>query len=229
MRCTLCNTSTIQYGTLCPTCTLTTRNHIADLPRMWEELEDWLTPGSRGASPYSGRPSKVEAPMPLDEDVLSLRAAGGIIGVLEDWHSAVRHARTLPELPAAAAASPARRVHAAAHGLASHIHFIALWEQGPVLGSEIRRLVDRVQNILEPGRNDDAPRFLGHCIAVDESGVVCGAKLYADMSRPVQCDWCLCPYPPSQWLQLRHFQPGRTPTHGDASSPAGRTEERIAA
>ncbi|WP_406365231.1 hypothetical protein [Streptomyces sp. NBC_00645] len=228
MLCTLCRTSKIQYGTLCGDCTLTTRDHLARLPRMWEDLEDWLTPEVRGITQYGGRASKTEAPMPLDGDVLSLRGPGGIVGVLEDWHAAVRHARALPELPTPGALP--RRVHAAADRLAAHIHFIALWEQGPTLALEIHRLVERVKDVLEPGRHDDKPTLLGTCIAVDPSGVVCGAELYADMTRTVQCDWCLCLYPPSQWLQLRALQPGRGATAEFPAPPApARETEEIAA
>lgn len=219
MLCTLCTTTTIEHGTLCGACTLTTRDRIASLPRLWEQLEDCLTPGVRGTTQYGGRASKVEAPLPLDEDVLSLRAAGGIIGVLEDWHSAIRQTRRLADPPPRGALE--HRVTAAAAGLARHIHFIALWDQGPALAREIHRLVERVADILDPGRNDDRPQLLGYCIAVDSSGVVCGAEIHADMSRPVQCDWCLCPYPPSQWLQLRALQPRRRGTTDSAASAEG--------
>ncbi|MGW6210970.1 hypothetical protein [Streptomyces sp. NPDC055109] len=224
MRCTLCHTSELKHGTLCGDCTLATRDNLTRLPRMWDDLEDYLTPGVRGLTQYGGRASKVEAPLPLDGDVLSLRGPGGIVGVLEDWHAGVRDARALPELPTTGAL--VRRVHAAAGALVAHIHFIALWEQGPLLALEIHRLVERVRDVLEPGRHDDKPTLLGTCIAVDPSGVVCGAELYADMTRTVQCDWCLCLYPPSQWLQLRALQPGRRATAGlpDPSAPARQTE-----
>ncbi|MGW0795154.1 hypothetical protein [Streptomyces sp. NPDC002692] len=214
MHCTLC-TTTVEFDSICVACTITTREEIASLPGLWEQLEECLTPDVRGASPYGGRASKVEAPMPLDGEVLSLRAAGGIIGVLEDWHAAIRQTRSRPALQPSG--SLGHRLTVAAAGLIDHIHFIALWEQGPVLAREIHRLVERVQDILDPGRADDQPRILGRCIAVDSSGVICGAEIVADMSRPVQCDWCLCPYPPSQWLQLRALQPGRA---GAARVPA---------
>ena len=208
MICTLCTKHLVKHGTLCNDCTRTTLDRIQRLPRMWASLEAWLAPGTTGPAAYGGRARLAEAPMPLRQDVLDLRAAGGIVGVLEDWRDAVYDTRgyTLP--PRAAALT--RRVQAASSALQGQIHFIALWEQGGQLALEVGHLVDRVRAVVQPGRALDEPAeptFLGHCIAVDPSGIVCGHRLYADMARPVQCSWCLCSYPPDTWLALRHFQP----------------------
>ncbi|GGX99142.1 hypothetical protein [Streptomyces fructofermentans] len=209
MICTLCKTHVLRHGTLCSTCTTNTLGHLHRLPRMWAALETWLAPGTTGAAQYGGRVRHPEAPLPLDTEVLTLRAAGGITGVLEDWADAVRHTRGLPERPRVG--SLAHRVTAAAGYLASQIHFIALWEQGPQLGREIGQLVDRARNAVQRDEAEEKgrPTFLGYCIAVDPSGVICGARIPAAIDRPVQCAWCLCPYPPETWLQLRHLQPGR--------------------
>lgn len=218
MICTLCKTNTLRYGTLCGACTLDTLAHIRRLPRMWAGLEAWLTPGVRGAQ-YGGRVRHAEAPLPLDAEVLTLRAAGGITGVLEDWRDAVRDARGLHEWERVG--SLAHRVAGAAGYLASQIHFIALWEQGPQLGRELRQLVERVERHVQPALPEERalPEFLGYCIAVDPSGVICGARIPLVMDRPVQCGWCLCPYPPETWLQLRHYQPGSgTDTAGELAA-----------
>lgn len=207
MICTLCKTKQ-PYGGLCPTCITDTLDHIHDMPRLWADLEDWLIPGVRGSAPYGGRVRMAEAPLPLDEEALTLRAAGGIVGVLEDWHDAICQTRHLPA--PSHAGSLACRVGAAAAGLAGHIHFIALWEQGAQLAREIRQLVARIRHVVEPGHELDEPKpplLLGYCVAVDPSGVVCGARIYADIRRAVQCGWCLSLYPPDRWLELRRLQP----------------------
>jgi len=209
MICTLCSTQ-LEHGTLCPDCTRATLERLQRLPRIWASLEAWLTPGSSGPAQYGGRTRMAEAPMPLSQEVLDLRSAGGIVGVLEDWRDAVHDTRRLP-IPARAGSLWHRICHASAD-LQDQIHFIALWEHGGQLGREIRRLVERVSAVVQPGRALDeppAPTFLGHCIAVDPGGIVCGTKLFADMTRPVQCEWCLCTYPPDSWLALRHYQPGQ--------------------
>lgn len=212
MICTLCKTNTLRYGTLCTTCTTDTLAHIRRLPRMWSALEDWLIPGVKGGAQYGGRVRKAEAPLPLDAEVLTLRAAGGITGVLEDWADAVRDARDRPEQERIG--SLAHRVAYASSYLAGQIHFIALWEQGPQLGREVSQLVERVERHVQPALPEEKrrPEFLGYCVAVDPSGVICGARIPLVLDRPVECEWCGCPYPPSTWLQLRHFQPGRTQT-----------------
>ncbi|MDX3294640.1 hypothetical protein PV569_13080 [Streptomyces scabiei] len=208
MICTLCK-KTQPYDGLCPTCTLDTLDHITAMPHLWAELEDWLVPGVRGGAQYGGRVRMAEAPLPLDEEALTLRAAGGIAGVLEDWHDAIREARHQPIPPRAG--SLAHRVGAASAGVAGHIHFIAQWEQGAQLAREIRQLVARIRRVTEPGHELDEPKpplLLGYCVAVDPSGVVCGSRIYADIRRAVQCGWCLALYPPDRWLELRRLQPG---------------------
>lgn len=220
MICTLCKKHLV-HGALCAACTLDTLGHLHRLPRLWTALEAWLAPAVTGGAQYGGRVRHAEAPLPLDSEVLNLRAAGGIAGVLEDWRDAVRETRGLPAPERTG--SLAHRVTSAGAYLAGQIHFIALWDQGAQLGREVSQLAERVQRIVdpepEPGR--DQPVLLGYCIAVYPSGMVCGTRIHADISRPVQCGWCLCPYPPDTWLQLRHFQPGhhgQTDEHDQAET-----------
>lgn len=219
MICTLCTTNHLTHGTLCPACTRDTLDRLQRLPRLWASLEAWLTPGSSGPAQYGGRVRMVEAPMPLSQEVLDLRAGGGILGVLEDWRDAVFETRDM-RVPARTGSHWHRLVKASVE-LEDQIHFIALWEQGPQLAREIRRLVDRVRDVVQPGRALDEPpepTFLGYCIATIADDIVCGTKLFADMSRPVQCTWCLCLYPPDQWLALRNLQPGRAQPDAEPES-----------
>ena len=213
MICTLCKEHPLPYGALCPACTRELQDRLASLPRLWAALEAWLSPAVRGLSQYGGRTAMVEAPLPLAEEVLDLRAAGGIVGVLEDWHDAVCASRSLDARPRTG--SLALRVNAAAWGLIHHIYFIALWDEAPVLGREIRDLVDRVRRVVQP--EDDTPKrtILGRCITIDAAGVECGSTLYADVGKPVQCGRCLGLYPPDSWLALRNSQPGQADADQD--------------
>lgn len=221
MICTLCTEHDLEHGTLCSDCTRDTLDRLERLPRMWASLEAWLAPGNAGPTgpvQYGGRGRLAEAPLPLNKEALDLRSAGGIVGVLEDWRDAVHQTRGLP-IPGRTASLWSRVVRASA-GLQDHIHFIVLWDQGGQFALEVRQLVDRVRAVVQPGRALDeppVPTLLGYCIAVDPSGVVCGRKLYADMGRTVQCDWCLCAYPPDTWLALRAYQPGRLVTAAAAA------------
>jgi len=223
MICTLCTTHELEYGSLCPGCTRATHDRLLRLPGLWASLEAWLAPGATGPAAYGGRSRLAEAPLPLNKEVLDLRAAGGIVGVLEDWREAVYETRgwRRPER----AASLAHRVTIAAADLDHHLDFIARWYAGASFGWDIRRLVDRVRTVVQPGREPGEQQFLGYCIAVDPGGIVCGNRLFADMARPVQCDWCLCSYPPDTWLALRNFQPARA----NAATGAARDLEPTAA
>lgn len=213
MICTLCTKHVVKHGTICNDCALVTLDRLQRLPRMWATLEAWLTPGvsgPTGPAAYGSRGRLAEAPMPLRQEVLDLRAAGGIVGILEDWRDAIYDTRELAIPPRTT--SLGHRARAASVALQHQIHFIALWEQGGQLAREIRDLVGRVHAVVQPGRALDAPpeaTFLGYCIAVDQAGIICGHKLWADLRRTVQCDWCLCQYPPDTWLALRRFQPGQ--------------------
>ncbi|MCX4974254.1 hypothetical protein [Streptomyces sp. NBC_00620] len=217
MICTLCTTNHLRYGTLCADCTLTTRELLQRLPRMWASLEVWLTPGTTGTVQYGGRVRPAEAPLPVSAEVLDLRAAGGIAGVLEDWSDAIRQARRMQPRPRTGGL--AHRVRAAAADLLGQIHFIALWDQGPQLGRELQQLVHRIQAAAQPPEPHKKGTLLGTCIAVDQSGIVCGAELWAQPGQRVSCSWCLCPYPPERWLALLHHQPGND--HDDSAEPIG--------
>ncbi|MFF7259496.1 hypothetical protein ACFZCL_04270 [Streptomyces sp. NPDC008159] len=220
MICTLCDTHELEYGSLCPSCTRATHERLTRLPRLWSSLESWLTPGTTGSAQYGGRVRLAEAPLPLDSEVLDLIAEGGIVGVLEDWREAVYETRGWWWPPRAN--TIAQRVTIAADDLNHHLDWISRWYAGEAFGRDIRRLFQRAYRVVQPGHDLDQPRptFLGHCIAVDPSGVVCGAKIYADMRTAVQCEWCLCPYPPERWLALRHFQPGSRPAAAPERSAA---------
>lgn len=209
MICTLCTTHELDYGSLCHSCTRSTHDRLQRLPRMWQSLEAWLAPGTTGAAQYGGRVRRAEAPLPVDGEVLDLRAAGGIVGVLEDWREAVYETRGWAT--PVRAVPLAHRISIAAADLDHHLDWISRWYAGASFGWDIRRLTDRVRQVVQPGRDADEPTFLGYCIAVDSAGIICGSSLYADMTRPVQCEWCLCSYPPDTWMALRHHQPGRSP------------------
>ncbi|MGW4300393.1 hypothetical protein ACWEHT_11510 [Streptomyces sp. NPDC004646] len=204
MTCTLCK-KRLEHGYLCPGCTRDTLTRLHTMTAWWASLEEWLIPGRAGTAQYGGRVRRAEAPLPLAQEALDLRAGGGIAGVLEDWHAAVCDARGIP-LPPRPASMVARVRHAAAR-LVAHIHFIVLWEQSAQFAREIRALEVRVLEVTDPGRDEDEPTELGRCVAELQDGTVCGACLYADMGRPVQCTRCGCAYPPETWLALRHYQP----------------------
>ncbi|MGW3410277.1 hypothetical protein [Streptomyces sp. NPDC000888] len=228
MICTLCtNEDTRDDERLCHGCTRTTHERLQRLPRMWAALEQWLTPGNTGAPMYGGRVRPAHAPLPLREDVLSLRAAGGIVGILEDWRAAMQQARGWG--PPALETGLARRVAVAARALDHNLEWIVRWEEGPTFADEIRQLVHRALAAAQPPEPRKRGTLLGTCIAVDPSGVVCGADLWVQPGQRVKCEWCLCRYPPDTWLALLHHQPTRPPAAEDQDDEQGEPAHMAAA
>lgn len=63
-------------------CAERVRQNLLALPGLYRQLGDALVPGRRGGG---GRSGTRTAPLPCNEDALSLRSRGGIEGVLATW------------------------------------------------------------------------------------------------------------------------------------------------
>ncbi|WP_030569667.1 hypothetical protein [Streptomyces aureocirculatus] len=205
--CPHCTTHDLEHGGfLCDPCIRATSRRLRALPWLWAGLEARLMPGS--STPHAmGRTPSATAALPLQEEVLDLRAEGGIVTVLETWRLLVHDARTLP--PPAPAVGIGPRVTIAATALELHLDWIARWHRAPDLARDVNTLVGRSLAVIQLGHDTDQARYLGRCIAQSTDGTVCGRPLYAHRERVVQCEWCLCRYTPDTWLALRHHQPGR--------------------
>lgn len=212
--CGLCERE-LEHGYLCPGCRSATTERLNRMPQLWAALAVFLAPGG-GAAPQYGRTRAAEAPLPVREHVLSLRAAGGIAGVLEDWRAAMQADRGWgpPAIPAAVD----RRVAVAARGLAINMDWIAVeWPQAGQFATEIRALERDVLTIVDPEDPDERRRErgtpIGHCVAqVDETSPedpeVCGAVLRAYPGDALLiCRWCGTTYGPEQYLLLKALQP----------------------
>lgn len=208
MNCTLCATETDDY--LCPSCTVDTADRLAAMPSRYEELAEFLHPGAR--RPEFGRTRAAEAPLPIVEPVFNLRGPGGIVGVLEDWHSAVQAERGVAAT--AAGGSFHRRVRAASRGLAGHLEWIVThWDMAGQFAEEIRQLERDVNAIVDPVDPSERPQEFGPCPRMLSLEDICGAVL---LLRPAQgtidCAWCGATWPPSRWLDLAEAQQERQAT-----------------
>lgn len=207
--CGLCEQQ-LEHGHLCPGCTRATTLRLERLPKLWAALEAFLAPGS-STSPHYGRTRPAEAPLPVREHVLTLRAAGGIAGVLEDWRAAMQKDRGWgePALPAAVD----RRVTAAARGLAMNMDWIASdWPQAGAFALEVRALEQDVLTIVDPEDPEERRHRhgtrIGHCVAALPDATVCGAILRAYPGDALlTCRWCGAEYGPEQYLLLKALQP----------------------
>lgn len=206
--CGLCEQQ-LEHGHLCPGCTRATLDRLNRMPRLWEALAAFLAPGSSASTP-TGRTRAAEAPLPVREHVLNLRAAGGIAGVLEDWRRAMQEDRGWG--PPAIPADVGRRVAVAARGLAMNMDWIAAeWPMAGEMAAELRSLEGDVLTIVDPEDPADRRRRvgtrIGSCVAAVDGGV-CGAvlRVYPGDALLV-CRWCGTEYGPEQYLMLKALQP----------------------
>lgn len=199
--CGLCERD-LEDGYLCPGCTLGTAQRLDRAPKLYDALAAFLQPSGRRPELGGTRPS--EAPLPLSEPAFNLRGPGGIVGVLEDWRSAMQADRGWGQ--PAIAGNTERRIVVAARALCINLDWIAAsWPMAGAFAEEIRDLERDVASIVNP----PMPSLrLGTCPAVFEDGVICGAVLRVPHgTAKVECRWCGCEYPPCTWLELRNLQP----------------------
>lgn len=198
--CGLCDRG-LEVGYLCPGCTLRTAKRLDRMPQVYEALAAFLHPGGR--RPELGRSRPAEAPLPIAEPAFNLRGPGGIVGILEDWRSAMQADREWGQ--PAIEGNTERRVAVAARALSINLDWIASsWPMAGSFAEEIRDLERGVASIVDP----PVPSLrLGNCPAVYEDGQVCGAVLRVPAgTATVECRWCSTAYPPETWLQLRELQ-----------------------
>lgn len=201
-ECLLCDRNESE-GYLCPGCTLGTARRLDRMPRLYDALAAFLHPGGR--RPELGRSRPVEAPLPICEPAFNLRGPGGLVGVLEDWRSAMQADRGWSE--PVTAGSTERRIAVAARALSINLEWIAAeWPMAGAFAEEIRDLERDVASIVNP---PERSLRLGNCPAVYEDGVICGAVLRVPAgTAKVECRWCGCEYGPDTWLELRSLQKG---------------------
>ncbi|MEU0359938.1 hypothetical protein [Streptomyces cyaneofuscatus] len=194
--CTHCHAPDPTGSTLCVHCTTRLTGQLQQLPRMYAELEQHLTPGSGSGQGRGGKGRP--APLPLRVDVLDLRSE---FDAVSGWLSAVHDARRLrgPRL----AGDALTRLHTAVAGLLAHMPWIVVWPFAHDLAEEISDLHRSASTVVDP---DPRPRGrrIGHCPAAYEDGVICGAVLtLRPGEQVVSCDWCTASYPPALWAGLK--------------------------
>jgi len=200
--CGLCERD-LEHGYLCPGDTLALAERLDRLPKVYEALAGFLAPAS---APSADRVSSGPAGsrLPVNEAVLDLRY-GGIALVLESWLSAVQDARGWGQ--PSVGGGMEHRVRQAARSLFANLEWIAAcYPPAGDLASEVREMEGAALSIV--GAAPDRGRRIGNCVAVDASGVICGAVLrHHDGETRLVCPWCTCVYESQDFLMLRTLQP----------------------
>lgn len=201
--CGLCDRD-LEHGYLCPGDTLALAERLDRIPKVYAALAGFLSPAGRAATEFVSR-SHAGASLPVDEAVLDLRY-GGIALVLEGWRSDVQRVRGWGE--PAITGDVEERVRVAARWLGMELSWIAdCYPAAGDLAREIRELEGAALSIV--GAKPDRGKPIGQCVAIDSSGVVCGATIRhrAGESKLV-CGWCHAVYGTEQdLLLLLHYQP----------------------
>jgi hypothetical protein len=200
--CGLCDRD-LEHGYLCPGDVLALAERLDRLPKVYAALAGFLSPAARASAEFVSR-SHAGASLPVDEAVLDLRY-GGIALVLEAWRSDVQRVRGWGE--PAIVGDVEERVRRAARWLGMELSWIAdAYPAAGDLAQEIRELESSALSIV--GATPDRGKRIGNCVAVDASGVICGAVLrHHHGETRLVCPWCTCVYGAQDFLMLRTLQP----------------------
>lgn len=181
---------------LCDACVRHVTERLGRMRPLYAALSAWLAPGARRGQ--QGRAGRSDAPLPVRTDVLCLRGPGGIVGLLEDWRSAMQAARGWSE--PAVYGSIEDRITRAARGLNINLDWIAAeWDAAPDLAAELARLERQVLAVIEP---PEPTVRLGPCPTPGDDGP-CGATLRVPAgTADIHCRHCGTTYPPGTWQAL---------------------------
>jgi len=202
--CESCGTQQDGDAYLCPACAAAARQQLAALPHLYRSLaEELVALGSNWPRGNGGHGTRSEAPMPLAEEPLVLRANGGMVSILESWRAALHDDRGWAPPRLAPGVEP--RLHAAVKALTEQLPWIAAsWPAAGDFAQEIADLYRSVTSITSPTERPGVR--LGFCPAVYD-GVECRAVLRVPPgATSITCRFCEAEYPARLWGWLRNVQ-----------------------
>ncbi|WP_371646463.1 hypothetical protein [Streptomyces mirabilis] len=199
--CGLCGRD-LEDGYLCPGDTLALAERLERMPKAYAALAGFLAPAS--APPGERVSGSGGSRLPVNEAVLDLRY-GGIALVLESWLSDVQASRGWGQ--PAIQGGVEERVRRAARSLSANLEWVASsYPAAGDLAREVREMEGAALSIV--GAAPDRGRRIGQCVAVDASGVVCGATIRHQRGETkLVCPWCGYVYEERDFLTLARLQP----------------------
>lgn len=205
MTCLLCQRDLAddeQQRVACRHCQTRLHRQLLELPSLYRQLGEHLGPaGSTQGPRVSGsKPRR----LPVNEEVLELRAWGGMVTELQAHEDDWRRHLGLPVAPWRG--SVEQTLTGVVGFLAGHLWWAC--EKYPHidgLDEDVKKVASAARSIVDP---PERTIRIGNCPAAYEDGAICGAVLRAlPGDTEITCRWCGAIYPESTWLQLRAVQP----------------------
>lgn len=193
----------------CRICEQRASKQLSELPALYDELGDLLTPGS-GTSDAGGRvKTSKSAPLPVALQPLSLRAPGGIVAGLQaiedNWRAALGWTMA-PRSDGIRVFAPWRTNPQAA--IPEHARFIinnllwacASYQEVPYDLDVISDLYWQAKNTITGSR----PRLIHvRCRALYDDGGECGEKMTVDINKTsARCPVCVTRWGREEWVAL---------------------------
>lgn len=198
-------------GIVCATCEDRVAGQLREIPDLYAMSEPFLMPGAPAPSDGSRHTKGDSAPLPCNEQVLSLRQQGGVANPLRFWEDSVRE---WFELTAGTFRGDTEQT------IVGTAEFLLAWlprccnDFGPM--GEYTKVVGRIhkQLMFAVGEVEDRPRSVGTCPELveqdDAEPLVCGHKLYLDSygAGEVHCVGVVRhTWPRERWLLLGQIIP----------------------
>ncbi|AVH57867.1 MULTISPECIES: hypothetical protein [Streptomyces] len=193
----------LEAGFLCAGDATALARRLDRMSTLWDVLEGFLAPsGTAGGERVSAGHAGSRAP--VNEVVLDLRTVE-VVKTLESWREYAAEWRGWSR--PAVGGDVRHRIVAAARNLSMNLDWLVT-EFPPVvdMAVEVRELERSVLSVV--GALPERGRRIGQCVAVDSSGVVCGATIRHQRGQTrLVCDWCGTSYGPEDFLTLARLQP----------------------
>lgn len=203
--CELCGVcgEQLEHGFLCSRDATTLARRLDRMSVLWDALEGFLTPGGTGGGERVSA-AHAGSRAPVNELVLDLRTVE-LVKTLESWREYAAEWRGWSR--PAVGGDVRHRIVAAARNLSMNLDWLVDHFPPVVdMAVEVKELERSVLSIV--GALPDRGRRVGQCVAVDMSGVVCGATLHHHPGETrLTCAWCCCTYEARDFLMLKTLQP----------------------
>lgn len=194
----------------CRICEQRASQQVTELPSLYEQLGDMLTPGSGGSDTSERVRTSKTPPLPVALQPLNLRAAGGIATKLQaiedDWRAALGWTQGPRHDGHRWIAS--WRTKSPTYAVAGHAEFISnnlLWAVGSY--PEVAYDIDVISDLYWQAKNTLAGKRVRliyvRCRALYEDGTECGSQMAVDINKTsARCPSCATRWGREEWVAL---------------------------